>query len=367
MPLAAATSVSAPPTWYNVSEYSHTTVITVTTLYNSKTQNVPPLLTWKEPFECKDRWMLIDNGPTLLSTHGATTIFQTRTPLGTVTSIITESPTPVVVTSAPPILTSAILKVIRNAIVVVKRQEPQISGSVPPYITRAFQYTAWSLDSDPLFEACRPYSSFSLYSPGMCPDGQTVAEVTEVHATGTGTSTTVHTYWHASCCSRQTSGMTFGSDVSRFCISTITSAIPAHVDLIKSHSDSNAEPVYESLLSTFTGSVGSESDGYSTSTISEITTLTHGLAVGDPVVIAWAMEDFSKFPASYATSLAGKIGVVLAQTAPPEAASSSSLARQTGLNESVPPPPLATGTKVGIGVCAALGVAVMVGFVVFIL
>ncbi|KAF2676246.1 hypothetical protein K458DRAFT_424867 [Lentithecium fluviatile CBS 122367] len=94
-----------------------------------------------------------------------------------------------------------------------------------------------------------------------------------------------------------------------------------------------------------------------------MTSIFTGLAVADPVVVAWASEDMSSFPSDYRTSLADRIGVVMNMDATPE--STSSLPSQTQTGESVPPidPSLSTGAKAGIGVGVALGVAVIVGIV----
>jgi hypothetical protein len=55
---------------------------------------------------------------------------------------------------------------------------------------------AKSIVSDPSYRSCQP---FLTYSPGVCPDGHTVAEVTASFFT---LSRDIQTYWQASCCKR---------------------------------------------------------------------------------------------------------------------------------------------------------------------
>jgi hypothetical protein len=57
--------------------------------------------------------------------------------------------------------------------------------------------------SDASYKSCQAFSAPS-YTPGVCPNGHTVAEVTEYQTyqiSGT-TSGNVRTYWQASCCRR---------------------------------------------------------------------------------------------------------------------------------------------------------------------
>lgn len=53
---------------------------------------------------------------------------------------------------------------------------------------------------DPWYQDCQPHSqSAATYSPGVCPQGQTVAEITKHEVPG---STGVEEHWQASCCPR---------------------------------------------------------------------------------------------------------------------------------------------------------------------
>lgn len=191
-----------------------------------------------------------------------------------------------------------------------------------------------------------------LYSPGVCPQGQDVVEVTEIHANKTDGG--VNTSWQGSCCS---SGMTFGSDISRFCQSTISSPLRAHAILttISDYSGATTQKVYEWTII---------KEG-SASTVSNMTSISIGLAVAGPVVVAWNREEMLQFPAEYRTSLASKIGVVLETGATP--ASTSELPRRTG--DSPPNPPstrFSSGVKAGISVGAILGAAIIVGTILLL-
>jgi hypothetical protein len=173
----------------NVSDYSHSTVFT-TVLPSVVINNVPPLTKIYTPsVECVDRWMLVDN------TQGTTTFVQTLPAVGTTETRIV--PADETITNLFPAPASAPTPVAGP----VKRDNAE-----PQPVKQAFNLTVWSIDSNPLFTSCQPYSSQSLYSPGVCPDGQTVAEITEVHANYTTGG--VLTSWVASCCRRYVLSLT---------------------------------------------------------------------------------------------------------------------------------------------------------------
>jgi hypothetical protein len=138
-----------------VLDYSHSTVFT-TEVPSVVLNNAPPLTTiYTPPSECEDRWMLASSNY-----------------LGD--TITLNEP----VNGDPDTLTTAIHLLVPGA----------------------FDLTVWSVDKNPSFSSCRPYSAQPLYSPGVCPDGHTVAEITEFHASHT--SGDVLTSWVASCCRR---------------------------------------------------------------------------------------------------------------------------------------------------------------------
>lgn len=79
-----------------------------------------------------------------------------------------------------------------------------------------------------------------------------------------------------------------------------------------------------------------------------------GFAIADPVVVGWNFDDLASFPPDYASSLAQRIGIVVATARPTK---SPAPARGQGMS---------TGAKAGIGIGAALG-AVLVGLALFFL
>ena len=132
---SSAATVTAPVS-YNVSEYSHSGVFTITRATVIR-ENAPPLVTrWEAPSECRDRWMLVDNGDDT-TTLGNTTFVQTRTNINgvslnpNVTTIVTSVSPPSPRGASPP----------QGAVVVInKRQAREPEGS----LTTRFRYTAWS-------------------------------------------------------------------------------------------------------------------------------------------------------------------------------------------------------------------------------
>ncbi|KAF2832811.1 hypothetical protein CC86DRAFT_399476 [Ophiobolus disseminans] len=157
------------------------------------------------------------------------------------------------------------------------------------------------------------------------------------------------------------SGMIFGSDVSRFCINSISTPFRAHAvvtrtlpAIINGTSGFTILRVHEYETFSFTGSnAAGTGNGFSAYNVSSITTVSLALAVADPIVVAWEIEDIQFFPTPYAIFIASNIGVTLearVQGAP-------GLPRETG----TPPAPsqkLSTGAKAGIGIGAAIGAIV---------
>ena len=84
-----------------------------------------------------------------------------------------------------------------------------------------------------------------------------------------------------------------------------------------------------------------------------MTTLATGLAVADPVIVNWQMEDIGMFPNEYAKSLVARYTDV-------SAPASTSMSMTNALKPTTAPAPaptpapesdgLSTGTQVGIGV-----------------
>jgi len=166
--------------------------------------------------------------------------------------------------------------------------------------------------------------------------------------------------------------MTFGSDVSRYCQSTVSSFLVAHALITTTNTfDGSSTEVYE--VTTV--------DDQATITISNLTSLmVTGLAVAEPVVVAWNLQEMTSFPTKYRNSLASRIGVVLETNATP--VSTPALPNETGdptgdpkgdptgdpTGDTTPIPnaSLSTGAKAGIGVGVVFGVALVLGAIVLL-
>ncbi|KAF2107092.1 hypothetical protein BDV96DRAFT_637838 [Lophiotrema nucula] len=204
---------------------------------------------------------------------------------------------------------------------------------------------------DASYTSCQPYDAAPTYSPGVCPQGQTVAEITEHQISASGSTST---WWQASCCR---SGMTFGTEWNNACISHVSTKMSAFAPVT---TDSTDFSTYE-LTTT-------DSNGEST-TITNMQTITTGVAIAHPVIVAWESHDLSVFPVDYASSLARRIDVTLSLTSmslPPttDMASTSQFPTQTRVPDS--DGHLTTGAKVGIGIGVILGAALFgVGIVLW--
>jgi hypothetical protein len=135
--------------------------------------------------------------------------------------------------------------------------------------------------------------------------------------------------------------MTVGPEFPNACVSHIATPIPAFARI-------TPEPVYSGQIPTplylYTP--------LSRPPISSIVMVTSGLAIADPVIVAWQAEDLPQFPSDYQTSLAEKIGVSLRATTPSSSTSPS------------PGPPsttngLSTAAKAGIAIGAVLAAAII--------
>jgi hypothetical protein len=207
--------------------------------------------------------------------------------------------------------------------------------------------------ADSFYMGCQRFSTV-WYSPGVCPDGQTVAEITEIRTSvatqGAGT------FWRASCCM---SGMTLGPEYSIGCISRFSTPLTAYY--VVTNGTSTAQSKSQTLVETRLVTPG---------VIDDLTTATSvltrgGIAIADPIVVGWEREDLTLFPTNYASSLAQRIGVPFtASSAVP--ASTSRLPQQT--NSSSPSsasksPHLTGGQIAGISIGVILAVALVgVGF-----
>jgi hypothetical protein len=163
------------------------------------------------------------------------------------------------------------------------------------------------------------------------------------------------------------SGMTFGSDVQRYCISSISTPFRAHALVTRSFpsmlngiSTFSYSMVYEYVTATFAGTDAAGNSVFSTFTVSNITTISSALAVADPIRVAWQLEDLAVFPTAYAASLGSKIGA----SPTPRVQTVPDLPRET----SKPPASqeLSTASKAGIGVGSVLGAIIIVTAIILL-
>ncbi|KAH7066332.1 hypothetical protein BKA63DRAFT_389829, partial [Paraphoma chrysanthemicola] len=141
-------------------------------------------------------------------------------------------------------------------------------------------------------------------------------------------------------------GMTFGPEHSGLCMSRFTTPFSALAPTTSPllHSGETPTPVFE-----VTSRIGS-----TLSATSSITVIPSGLAIADPITVAWQYDDLALFPTEYARSLAQKIGITLPT---PRSQETTSPPNTTGVS---------TAAKVGIGIGAVLGAAIL-GVVIVVL
>lgn len=170
--------------------------------------------------------------------------------------------------------------------------------------------------------------------------------------------------------------MTFGTDIARYCISSISTPFKAYAyitrtfpTVISGTSTFRYTTTYEYVTSSWTGTSPEMSgDGYFYSTVSNITTISSALAVADPVVIAWQIKDLTSFPPAYATPLAEKIGQPLLASWSARAQDVPGLPSETSTAQAatIATSELSTAARAGIGVGCAVG-ALLIATVISLL
>lgn len=136
------------------------------------------------------------------------------------------------------------------------------------------------------------------------------------------------------------------------CISAISTPLPVRALYTTTYTNAVSSSFYEQVIN-------------DQSTVSNMTTMTQGTAIADPLYVAWEAKDLSLFPVTYATSLAQKIGVAFTPTATPASGETTLGATQTGSASSAsqtnspPDSGLSSGAKIGIGVGAGVGAALL--------
>ncbi|KAI4611854.1 uncharacterized protein J4E87_010356 [Alternaria ethzedia] len=150
--------------------------------------------------------------------------------------------------------------------------------------------------------------------------------------------------------------MTFGSAYPDVCLSSFSTPFRAYAAIITAPAFDGQEviPVYD-----YTTTYEPSGRVRETSVISDITTLATGLAVADPVIVNWQIDDVGTFPSEYVKSLVARYSVpapavtstpIVINGLAPTTAPASSPSSPNGLG---------TGAQVGIGI----GVAVAAAFV----
>lgn len=146
--------------------------------------------------------------------------------------------------------------------------------------------------------------------------------------------------------------MTFGPEYPDLCLSRFSTPVSAYAAIITepAFEGQDITPVWE-----YTSNYGS--DG--TTVISSITTIATGLAVADPVVVAWQIDDVGTFPSEYVKSLVARYSI--------PAPASTSTPTNNALEPTAAPASdgLSTVTRVGIGVGVALAAALAGGLLIF--
>jgi hypothetical protein len=146
--------------------------------------------------------------------------------------------------------------------------------------------------------------------------------------------------------------MTFGPEWANLCLSRFSTPVSAYAAIITEPAFEGEEitPVWE--YTSYYGSSG-------TTVISSITTIATGLAVADPVIVAWQIDDVASFPPEYVKSLVARYSI--------PAPASTSTPTTNALEPTTAPAfdGLSTGTKVGLGVGVAFAAALVGGLLVF--
>lgn len=149
-------------TTYNATLYSHSTVFVTTEQDTTTLENrfLPALTKVYTPSsECAERWMLAGSQ--------------------TITRNVGAEITPITV--APDVISNG--DFVRQNLTVFSMS---LNGSA----------------TDRLYRTCQPYGLAATYSPGICPSGQTIAEITAYQVSA---SEGYRTFWQASCCRRSVS------------------------------------------------------------------------------------------------------------------------------------------------------------------
>jgi hypothetical protein len=145
--------------------------------------------------------------------------------------------------------------------------------------------------------------------------------------------------------------MTFGPEYEKACVSTFSTPVHAFTPITTINDNT---PLYEFTSYSYP-SVGSPVS----TLLSSTTTIATGLAVADPVTVAWKIEDIGTFPSDYVQSLVQRFGV---------AAPSNTTVTTSDLPEPTNIPTsngISTGAKAGVGIGVALAAVIVGGLIIF--
>lgn len=159
-------------------------------------------------------------------------------------------------------------------------------------------------------------------------------------------------YTDFSCSGLTISIRTVDSSAVPMCVSSITASLAVHALMTTTYTNGIQSTYYDYVLN-------------DESTSSSITTMTSGIAVADPLYVAWESADLSLFPVGYATSLAQEIGVAFTPTATPASTGTRSGPSQTGSsgNSSSSDSGLSSGARLGIGVGVGVGASLLIALI----
>ncbi|KAH7399193.1 hypothetical protein DE146DRAFT_526087 [Phaeosphaeria sp. MPI-PUGE-AT-0046c] len=223
-----------------------------------------------------------------------------------------------------------------------------VAAESPNIAWSTYSRDGYSPPVDPIYYSCLPERLRGPhYSPGVCTDGQTIASMTKFEDGS-------RTMWQAQCCK---SGLTLRMQTVNkspipMCVSVISTPLPVRALFTTRFDNGNTGSFYEQIIN-------------DQSTLSNMTTMTRGTAIADPLYVAWEAKDLSLFPVAYATSLASQISVDFTPTATPASGVSSGGPSQTGSGSGngSSDSGLSSGTKIGIGVGVGVGAALVFALV----
>lgn len=155
------------------------------------------------------------------------------------------------------------------------------------------------------------------------------------------------------------SGMAFRAEWESACISNISTPLPIF-EPFTTTVDGQQTSAYEYIARVFVAQTYG-TDGYSTSTFSNISTATSGFIGAEPIVVGFQEHDLLSFPTDYVSSLAKRYNrtwtATGTRTNEPSAASTPSLPAKTSVApESPRKPGLSGGARAGIGVGVGISI-----------